>query len=214
MIGFDKKTTAAILDRDRGCSFSGCERDFYAKDLCATHYQQHLAGRELTPIRRYTRRGAPIRERIARYTMRSEGCWEWAAQHSSDGYAVLTVDHRPHHVHRLVYEIEHGSLPPDLFVDHICHNRGCVRPDHLQAVTNKQNMENLAGLLKNNTSGYRGVSRVGRSNRWLAYITHNGKQMKLGRFGTPEEAAECARQARMELFSNNLIDRSHDGNRI
>lgn len=43
-----------------------------------------------------------------------------------------------------------------------------------------------------NTSGHRGVSRAG--NKWRAYITHNRKQINLGRFGTPEEAAQ-ARQA-------------------
>ncbi|WP_308491057.1 HNH endonuclease [Microbacterium terrisoli] len=121
---------------------------------------------------------------------------------------MLTIDHRPHPVHRLVFELAHGPLSPDLFVDHKCHNRGCVRLEHLQSATNKQNMENLAGLLRNNTSGYRGVSRIGKSNRWLAYVTHNGQQMRLGRFDSPEEAAECARQARMELFTNNLNDRS------
>jgi hypothetical protein len=43
-------------------------------------------------------------------------------------------------VHRIAYEAERGSIPEGLVLDHLCRNRGCVNPWHLEPVTNIQNV--------------------------------------------------------------------------
>ncbi|MGO2634644.1 MAG: hypothetical protein ACTH9H_12945, partial [Galactobacter sp.] len=90
----------------------------------------------------------------------------------------------------------------------MCHNRACVNVDHLRVVTNKQNSENRSDSQKNNTSGFRGVTKSRpSSNKWIAQVRHRGRRIYLGTFADIAEAAAAARLKRVELFTHNDIDR-------
>lgn len=65
-----------------------------------------------------------------------EGCWEWLARISSEGYGTL----RHEYVHRLAYAHANGPIPDGLQIDHLCRNRKCFNPDHLEAVTQRVNV--------------------------------------------------------------------------
>lgn len=93
-----------------------------------------------------------------------------------------------------------------LYVDHRCHNRGCVRPDHLRLATNKQNQENLSGPHQDSSSGVRGVSWE--KGRWRACVVHDGHKINVGRFVTLDEAEAAVRAKRLELFTHNDLDRT------
>lgn len=110
--------------------------------------------------------------------------------------------------HRLAWTFTHGEIVTGLEIDHMCHTRGCVRPDHLRLVTRKQNNENLGGLRADNTSGFRGVHRCPRTRKWIARVKHQGQLYDLGAFDDIELAAEAARDKRNELFTHNDLDRS------
>jgi hypothetical protein len=92
-------------------------------------------------------------------------------------------------------------------IDHTCHNRLCVKPDHLRVVTRKQNLENLTGWRSNNTSGIRGVSWDKSRNKWMASLKHNGQKMNLGRYESQAEAEAVVVAKRNELFTHNDLDR-------
>ncbi len=70
-------------------------------------------------------------------------CWEWLVELNHGGYAVL-VDPKIHkrkrvRGHRLVYNLAKGDVPEGLVLDHLCRNRKCVNPEHLEIVTHKEN---------------------------------------------------------------------------
>jgi hypothetical protein len=71
---------------------------------------------------------------------RTDGCWNWTAYKSAGGYGRFAVRSIAYQAHRVAYEDAFGRIPPGLVLDHICRNKGCVRPDHLQVVTQTTNI--------------------------------------------------------------------------
>lgn len=75
---------------------------------------------------------------------RSGECWVWIGWRTSGGYGGfdLTEPEAGGHIpaHRFAYEQEVGPIPPGLELDHLCRNTACVRPDHLEAVTHRENV--------------------------------------------------------------------------
>ena len=89
-------------------------------------------------------------------------CWPWTGGLNKDGYGRMQWDGKLQYVHRLAYIHTNGALPAGTEIDHICHNRACVKPSHLRAATYKQNAENRGNLRQNTSSGVRGVTGVPR----------------------------------------------------
>lgn len=63
-------------------------------------------------------------------------CWEWMGSKNKYGYGV----HKGRLVHKSYYEDIYGRLSSGIFLDHLCRNRWCVNPDHLEPVDNKENI--------------------------------------------------------------------------
>lgn len=130
-------------------------------------------------------------------------CWLWTGYRDSRGYGQVRRNGVTMYAHRFVFG---DDLEPSASVDHICHNKSCVRRDHLRAVTNKQNHENLSGAYANSKSGVRGVWWEDRAKRWCATVGHDG-QRHFKRFASLEDADTWARAKRLELFTHNDLDR-------
>ena len=62
-------------------------------------------------------------------------CWEWEGDHNPQGYAVFRIA-----AHRLGYLVLCGDIDPGLVLDHLCRNKGCVNPHHLEPVTDQENL--------------------------------------------------------------------------
>lgn len=68
------------------------------------------------------------------------GCWFWKGCVSPKGYGQVTVGPRRRPAHQVSYEIHIGPIPDGLEIDHLCRNRDCVNPDHLEPVTHLKNL--------------------------------------------------------------------------
>ena len=70
------------------------------------------------------------------------GCWIWTAGVRGGlrgGYGLFSLDGRMVDAHRVAYELLIGPVPARLTLDHLCRNRPCVRPDHLEPVSGRVN---------------------------------------------------------------------------
>jgi hypothetical protein len=72
---------------------------------------------------------------------KTDGCWLWTAATNEFGYGIFRIDGRNVRAHRWAYEDLVGPIPKGLVLDHLCRTPACVRPDHLEPVTQKVNSE-------------------------------------------------------------------------
>lgn len=153
----------------------------------------------------------PLEERFWEKVDQSGDCWEWTAYRGQNGYGQIGGGPRTARVlyaHRVSFELLSGPIPEGMFIDHICHNRGCVNPAHLRLATNKQNLENMSVLRSDNKSGVRGVSWDKKINKWRAAVSHNSRTIYVGCYSTIAEAEAAAIAKRLELFTHNEIDKA------
>jgi hypothetical protein len=78
-------------------------------------------------------------DRLDRLTRKTDCCWLWLGGIDGGGYGLIRVDGRLTKAHRVSYELHVGPIPDGMHMDHLCRVRLCVRPDHLEPVTNKEN---------------------------------------------------------------------------
>lgn len=68
------------------------------------------------------------------------GCWEWTGALNSRGYGQVGVLGVSKSTHRVAYELLVGPIPEQLQIDHLCRNKPCCNPQHLEPVTVLENM--------------------------------------------------------------------------
>lgn len=79
-------------------------------------------------------------------------CMTWLYTHGPGGYGRVIVpgQHVLQLVHRVAYEYVHGPIPLELEIDHLCRVRDCYNPDHLEAVSHKENVRRGVSARKAN----------------------------------------------------------------
>lgn len=136
----------------RQCSIEGCERRHKGHGLCDMHLQRRrLTGTAEAPhakvVAGYDSIGRPIWRRVedpkvkllARAVAGPNGCVVWAGGKNNNGYGHITIDGQRIYTHRLSYELHVGPIPDGLVIDHLCRNRACLNPHHLEPVTQGEN---------------------------------------------------------------------------
>lgn len=93
----------------------------------------------------YRRLKNPTNERLRDYLrersrITDSGCWEWICPKKPGGYAAVTINGTRHVSHRLAFEVFIGQIPAGLVLDHLCRNTYCINPDHLEPVTQQENI--------------------------------------------------------------------------
>lgn len=114
------------------CIARDCQGVSVGRGLCGKHWQ------------RWRKRGTfdlptPM-GRLSKYIRRTETCWLWAGALDRHGYGATFYDGRVQRAHRAVYMELVGEIPQGLVLDHLCRTPACVRPDHLEPVTDAENL--------------------------------------------------------------------------
>ena len=72
---------------------------------------------------------------------KTDSCWLWQAWHNQQSYGMFRLrTNKSVLAHRLSYEMAKGAIPDGLVIDHLCGVPACVNPNHLGAVTQKENI--------------------------------------------------------------------------
>lgn len=131
--------------QERTCTVPDCKKPHVARGLCRAHYQRWWKRGTLELAPGYEPR--TTRERLeAKFVRNESGCWTWTGTHDSNGYGKFSIDGGMANAHRVVYEMYVGPIPPGLELDHLCRNRGCVNPGHLEPVSPRVNVLRGEGM--------------------------------------------------------------------
>src|SRR5438105_3903724 len=70
----------------------------------------------------------------------TDECWIWTGKRIPAGYGRISIGNVGFYVHRIMHLAAIGPIPAGYQIDHLCRNTSCVRPDHLEAVTPRENV--------------------------------------------------------------------------
>lgn len=115
------------------------------------------------------------------------------------GYRIARVCGKLLQVHRLIFIWHFGEIENGLVIDHIDGNGLNNRIENLQAITQGHNI-NKRRMMKNNTSGFIGVTWSKQNKKYLATIYYKKGHVHLGCFDDPKEAATAYDQAATTLY--------------
>lgn len=183
------------------CSIPGCEKQSFCRTWCRFHWQ------------RWYRYGDPLVEKPTRIVGNDEkrfwskvdkataapdhrpelgNCWKWVGGLNDSGYGLFhsgrAADGSRKHwlAYRWSFLQEHGSLPEgDMQLDHLCRNRPCVRPSHLEPVTPRENV-------------LRGESPAAQQARQTA-CRNGGHPLRMGKDGK-RYCPTCAREKHLRQY--------------
>jgi hypothetical protein len=95
-----------------------------------------------------------LHERLFAKVRTVGSCWQWTASQDGRGYGQIRVGSRVLAAHRVAYELLVGPIPDGLTIDHLCRNRLCLRPSHLEPVSMAENQRREAAAITHCKSGH------------------------------------------------------------
>jgi hypothetical protein len=116
----------------------------------------------------------------------------------SRGYLSIKFKRKAYKAHRLFWFLQTKHDPGELTIDHIDQNKLNNKFINLRLANNKQQQYNIS-LLRNNTSGHKGVAFHKTKQKYYAYIKDNGRLISLGHYKTFEQAVAVRQAKQLEL---------------
>ena len=118
------------------CSVTGCDAPEHGRTWC----KKHLTRWERHGDPHYCEKPGWPENLVLNLRFMPSGCVEFTGAISSTGYGHVLRDGKMVGVHRAAYELLVGPIPDGLHIDHLCYNRPCVNPTHLEPVTMQENL--------------------------------------------------------------------------
>jgi hypothetical protein len=127
------------------CSHESCERKLYARKLCKTHYNHLISSGVVKDIRKQggLRADEKIRMLVNTAPDMDECMTEGVGYKQDNGYRQVYYKGKPRKVHRISAEMYLDSYNEDEPVHHICSNRACFNPNHLQMISQRENIAEM-----------------------------------------------------------------------
>lgn len=165
----------------RTCSAPDCNRLIKARGFCSYHYRRFRASGDLIVMHPWSS-PRPAAERFWDRVEITETCWLWRGGINDAGYGRFEGNGR---AHRFSFNLLRGPIPQGATLDHLCRVRSCVNPDHLEPVTNTENVMRGTGFAPQNAAkthcprGHalvEGNIRYRKEGRWRECLTcHNSR---------------------------------------
>jgi hypothetical protein len=107
-----------------------------------------------------------------RYIVDANGCHVWQLSTTANGYPITTRQGKRVMAHKQAYEEVRGAVPDGLVLDHLCKNILCINPEHLEAVTQAENVQRsrLAKLTQQQVLAIRKLRAGGKQPKELAAL--------------------------------------------
>jgi len=128
---------------NRECSVDGCQKSFYCKGYCHSHYDRMRRYGALTPARSYRSPKTPITYLWMQENSvvdKKTGCIEWGKYRDTNNYGMVAYRGRLRKASRVAWELVNGPIDIGMCVLHHCDNPPCINIDHLWVGTHAQNM--------------------------------------------------------------------------
>ena len=124
------------------CQIEDCDKDIFnkGKQMCAMHYYRLLrhgsTNTEDLPKKKKAKDWIP---RFWKQVEMGNPCWNWIGAIDSYGYGVFQLAYPKRQTvkaHRVAYQTHYNkTIPNDMTIDHLCFNKKCVNPSHMEVVT-------------------------------------------------------------------------------
>lgn len=129
-----------LIAMTKPCSAYKCNEVVVARGWCDRHYKRWQRSLKPKAIK-----ATPVERAIANFWQRVDkdgpnGCWIWTGS-IRHGYGLLRIGQHQVMAHRFSYMLNVGMVPQSFVIDHLCCNKQCVNPDHLEPVTNQENIQ-------------------------------------------------------------------------